>query len=98
MLHYHEGIPEGSRKKHRRIRNEAEGEENENPLVPKRGARVPANVKGCQNMNLKEVTIRLSPSEVVELLRIDMDDDPARALDFVKEVLAKRVKESLQPH
>jgi hypothetical protein len=49
-------------------------------------------------MALKELIIRLSISDVREVLRIDMDDDSLQALEFVKEVLAKRVKESLQPH
>jgi hypothetical protein len=49
-------------------------------------------------MALKEPIIRLPISDVREVLRIDMDDDSLQALEFVKEVLAKRVKESLQPH
>jgi hypothetical protein len=50
------------------------------------------------SMNLKKVMIELGIPDVEKILRIDMDDDPALALEFVKEVLAKRVKESLQPH
>jgi len=42
--------------------------------------------------------IELGISDVERILRIDMDDDPQQALEFVKEVLAKRVKESIQPH
>jgi hypothetical protein len=49
-------------------------------------------------MSLKSVLIELSVTDVEEVLRIDMDEDPAKALEFVKETLAKRVKESLQPH
>lgn len=49
-------------------------------------------------MNLKSVTLKLGVPDVERILRIDLDDDPAQALEFVKEVLAKRVKESLQPH
>jgi len=49
-------------------------------------------------MNLKNVLIEFSVMDVEKILRIDMDDDPAQALEFVKETLAKRVKESLQPH
>jgi hypothetical protein len=49
-------------------------------------------------MALKEPIIRLPISDVREVLRIDMDDDSLQALEFVKEVLAKRVKQSLQPH
>jgi hypothetical protein len=49
-------------------------------------------------MNLRKVMIELGVPDVVEILRIDMDEDQAKALEFVKEVLAKRLKESLQPH
>lgn len=49
-------------------------------------------------MNLKRVLIELDVPDVERILSIDMDDDPAQALEFVKEILAKRVKESLQPH
>jgi|GEM_PF-1036991 len=48
-------------------------------------------------MNLRKVLIELGVP-VEKILSIDIDDDPAQALEFVKEVLAKRVKESLQPH
>ena len=49
-------------------------------------------------MNLKKITIELGPSEVQEILRIDMDDDDREALTFIKEILAKQVKKALQPH
>jgi len=49
-------------------------------------------------MNLKKVMIELQVSDVEKILRIDMDDDPAQALEFIKENLAKQVKASLQPH
>ena len=49
-------------------------------------------------MNLKKVNIELDIDEVREILAIDMDDDPARALAFIKEYLAKQVKKCLQPH
>ena len=49
-------------------------------------------------MNLRKVMIELGIPEVEKVLRIDMDEDPQQALEFVKELLAKRVKESLQPH
>jgi hypothetical protein len=49
-------------------------------------------------MNLKRVLIEFSFLDVEKILRIDMDDDPVQALDFIKENLAKRVKESLQPN
>jgi hypothetical protein len=60
--------------------------------------RVKAEVLDTMSMNLKKVMIELGIPDVEKILRIDMDDDPALALEFVKEVLAKRVKESLQPH
>ena len=50
------------------------------------------------SMTLRKVMIELGVPDVEKILSIDMDDDPAQALEFVKEVLAKRVKESLQPH
>ncbi len=49
-------------------------------------------------MNLKKVNIELDVDEVREILAIDMDDDPERALGFIKEHLAKHVKKCLQPH
>lgn len=49
-------------------------------------------------MNLKKAMIELSASQVQEILRIDMDDDAGEALSFIKEILAKQVKASLQPH
>jgi hypothetical protein len=50
------------------------------------------------SVNLKKVMIELGITDVEKVLRIDMDDDPDEALEFVKEVLAKRVRQSLQPH
>jgi len=50
------------------------------------------------SLNLRKVLIELGVPDVEKILSIDMDDDSAQALEFVKEVLAKRVKESLQPH
>lgn len=49
-------------------------------------------------MNLKRVNIELDVSEVQEILAIDMDEDAQRALEFLKEHVAKRVKKALQPH
>jgi hypothetical protein len=49
-------------------------------------------------MNLRKVMVELGIPDVEQILRIDMDEDPEQALEFIKEVLAKRVKESLQPH
>jgi hypothetical protein len=59
----------------------------------------PSQAGQTDNMpiNLKRVMIELDIPNVEKILRIDMDDDPAQALEFVKEVLAKQVKESLQP-
>jgi hypothetical protein len=49
-------------------------------------------------MNLRKVMVELGIPDVEKILRIDMDEDPQQAMEFVKEVLAKRVKASLQPH
>jgi len=49
-------------------------------------------------MKLKKVIIEMEISDVEKILRIDMEDDRSQALEFIKEVLAKRVKASLQPH
>jgi len=50
------------------------------------------------SMTLRKVMIELGVPDVEKILSIDMDDDPQQALEFVKDVLAKRVRESLQPH
>jgi len=50
------------------------------------------------SMALRKVMIELGVPDVEKILSIDMDDDPQQALEFVKDVLAKRVRESLQPH
>ncbi|SMC25686.1 hypothetical protein SAMN02746041_02412 [Desulfacinum hydrothermale DSM 13146] len=49
-------------------------------------------------MRLKPIVLTLSPQEAQEVVRIDMDADSRGALDFVRHVLAKRVKEALQTH
>jgi len=49
-------------------------------------------------MNLKKVLIELDAPQVQEILRIDMDEDAGEALAFIKEILAKQVRASLQPH
>lgn len=49
-------------------------------------------------MNLKKVNIELEIADVQDILAIDMDDDAARALHFIKERLAKQVKKCLQAH
>ncbi|MBC7358936.1 MAG: hypothetical protein H5U10_10405 [Desulfacinum sp.] len=49
-------------------------------------------------MRLKSIVLTLSPEEAQEVVRIDMDADAAAALDFLRTVLAKRVKEALRTH
>lgn len=49
-------------------------------------------------MILKKINIELDIADVQAILAIDLDDDAPRALDFVKERLAKQVKKCLQPH
>ncbi|WP_177193479.1 hypothetical protein [Thermodesulforhabdus norvegica] len=49
-------------------------------------------------MRLKKVIITLTPEEVQEVLRIDMDGDPEEAFSFLRTVLAKKVKEELKTH
>ena len=49
-------------------------------------------------MDMRKVVIELSPKAVQEILRIDMDGDASEALVFIKEKLAKQVKEALRPH
>ena len=49
-------------------------------------------------MNLKKVVIQLSIPDVQQILRISMDNEEHEAFVFIKEILAKRVKEALQPH
>ena len=49
-------------------------------------------------MNLKKVLLKLSISEVQQILAIDLDRDAGNALVFIRENLAKQVKKALQPH
>jgi hypothetical protein len=49
-------------------------------------------------MNLKNLTIELNVHDIQEIIRIDLDGDGCEALRFVRETLAKKVKDSLQPH
>jgi hypothetical protein len=49
-------------------------------------------------MNLKKVLLELSVHDVQEILAIDLDRDPEKALSFIREKLAKQVKKALQPH
>lgn len=47
-------------------------------------------------MNLKKVLLALSVQDVQEILAINLDGDPEKALGF-REKLAKQVKRALQP-
>jgi hypothetical protein len=49
-------------------------------------------------MNLKKILLELSVHDVQEILTIDLDEDPEKALTFIREKLAKQVKKALQPH
>lgn len=47
-------------------------------------------------MKLNPVQLQLDPEHVQEILRIALDDDAERALDFVKTVLFRRIDKALQ--
>lgn len=47
-------------------------------------------------MRLKNVVITLSEDEAKKVLEIDLDGNPADALQFIRQVLAKKVKECLK--
>ncbi len=49
-------------------------------------------------MNLKQVNIELSPSQVQQILAISLDDDAEKALEFIKESVVKQVQKALQRH
>ena len=49
-------------------------------------------------MTLKPVQMTLSVEDVTDILHIAVDQDPLRALNFVKTVLAKKVEKALQRH
>ena len=49
-------------------------------------------------MNLKKVLLELSIPDVQEILAIDLDGDPEKALAFIRENLGKKVKKALRPH
>lgn len=49
-------------------------------------------------MRFKRVSLVLEPEDAREVLAIDLDQDPQRALAFVRERLLKPVKNALQPH
>lgn len=47
-------------------------------------------------MKLKDVVVTLTEDEVKKVLEIDLDENPYDALQFVRQILAKKVKESLK--
>jgi hypothetical protein len=47
-------------------------------------------------MNLKPVQLQLETEEVRRILQVTLDEDAHQALDFVKNVLAKKVEKALQ--
>lgn len=49
-------------------------------------------------MTLKNVVLYLTADEVREILRVDLDGDPLEALELVRSVLAKKVREALRMH
>jgi hypothetical protein len=49
-------------------------------------------------MNLKKVLLELSVPDVQEILVIDLDRDADKALAFIREKVAKKVKKALQSH
>ncbi len=49
-------------------------------------------------VNLKDIVVRLDAHEVQRLLAIEMDEDADEAFMYLRDVVAKKVKEALQPH
>ena len=49
-------------------------------------------------MHLRKVRLELEAHEVQQLLAIDLDDDRAGALEFVRKILVKRIEKALQRH
>ncbi|MEJ5301592.1 MAG: hypothetical protein WHS38_11450 [Thermodesulforhabdaceae bacterium] len=47
-------------------------------------------------MRLKEVVISLSLEEAQKVLEIDLDGDASDAIQFIRQVLAKRVRKALK--
>jgi hypothetical protein len=47
-------------------------------------------------VNLKNIVISLKADEAREVLAIEMDSDAKNALDFIKGILAKKVKRALE--
>ncbi|HNV49204.1 MAG TPA: hypothetical protein PKJ16_19355 [Spirochaetota bacterium] len=49
-------------------------------------------------MNIKEVTMKFSESDVLRILAIALDDDEGDTLRLVQDTLAPYIKKSLEPH
>lgn len=49
-------------------------------------------------MRLKRVSVVLEPEDTREVLAIDLDRDPERALAFVRNRLVRQVKDAIQSH
>ncbi|WP_448381928.1 hypothetical protein [Desulfosoma sp.] len=49
-------------------------------------------------MRLKNVVLTLTAEEAQEILRVDLDGDSKGALELVRSVLAKKVREALKTH
>ena len=47
-------------------------------------------------MNLRNIVISLKADEAREVLAIELDSDARSALDFIKGILAKKVKRALE--
>ncbi len=47
-------------------------------------------------MNLKDIVITVKADEARKVLAIDLDSDSKGALDFIKGILAKKVKRALE--
>ena len=49
-------------------------------------------------MNLRKVQIELDVSDVQQVLAIALDEDKEKALEYIKDILAKQIEKALQPH
>jgi hypothetical protein len=49
-------------------------------------------------MNLKPVQLQLDTGEVRRIIQVALDEDARQALEFVKNVLSKKVEKALQRH
>jgi hypothetical protein len=47
-------------------------------------------------MNLKKISIELSVDEVTQILKIALDEQPQKALEFIKKNLLNKVYTALQ--